>query len=53
MGHDYTAPAGIPVIDLKSEVFASGSRFERAVSGSDIADIIFTAGTTGRPKGAI
>lgn len=50
---DYTAPAGIPVIDLKSEFLAAGSPFERAVSGNDISDIIFTSGTTGRPKGAM
>ncbi|MEC4763029.1 FadD3 family acyl-CoA ligase [Mycobacterium sherrisii] len=53
LGQDYTAPAGIPVIDLKSGFLSSGSPFERAVSGDDIADIIFTSGTTGRPKGAM
>jgi acyl-CoA synthetase (AMP-forming)/AMP-acid ligase II len=52
LGQDYTAPAGIPVIDLKSDFLAGGSPFERAVSGTDISDIIFTSGTTGRPKGA-
>jgi len=50
---DHTAPAGIPVIDLKSDFLAGGSPFERAVSGTDISDIIFTSGTTGRPKGAM
>lgn len=50
---EYTAPPGIPVIDLKSDFLSSGSPFERAVSGADIADIIFTSGTTGRPKGAM
>lgn len=53
LGQDYTAPAGTPVIDLKSDFLSSGSPFERAVSGGDIADIIFTSGTTGRPKGAM
>ena len=53
LGQDYTAPAGIPVIDLKSDFLSSGSPFERAVSGTDISDIIFTSGTTGRPKGAM
>ncbi|MGZ4526798.1 MAG: FadD3 family acyl-CoA ligase [Mycobacterium sp.] len=53
LGQDYTAPAGIPVIDLKSDFLSSGSPFERAVSGSDTSDIIFTSGTTGRPKGAM
>jgi HIP---CoA ligase len=53
LGQDYTAPAGTPVIDLKSDFLSSGSPFERAVSGNDISDIIFTSGTTGRPKGAM
>ncbi|MGA9488816.1 MAG: FadD3 family acyl-CoA ligase [Mycobacterium sp.] len=53
LGQDFTAPAGIPVIDLKSDFLSSGSPFERTVSGADIADIIFTSGTTGRPKGAM
>jgi acyl-CoA synthetase (AMP-forming)/AMP-acid ligase II len=53
LDQDYTAPAGVPVIDLKSDFLSGGSPFERAVSGSDISDIIFTSGTTGRPKGAM
>jgi acyl-CoA synthetase (AMP-forming)/AMP-acid ligase II len=53
LDQDYTAPAGIPVIDLKSDFLSSGSPFERTVSGSDTSDIIFTSGTTGRPKGAM
>ncbi len=53
LGQDFTAPVGTPVIDLKSDFLSSGSPFERAVSGDDIADIIFTSGTTGRPKGAM
>jgi acyl-CoA synthetase (AMP-forming)/AMP-acid ligase II len=52
LGQDYGAPAGIPVIDLKSDFLSSGSSFERPVDGADISDIIFTSGTTGRPKGA-
>jgi acyl-CoA synthetase (AMP-forming)/AMP-acid ligase II len=53
LGQDYTAPAGIPVIDLKSDFLSGGCPLERAVSGTDIADVIFTSGTTGRPKGAM
>ncbi|SOJ57154.1 3-[(3aS,4S,7aS)-7a-methyl-1, 5-dioxo-octahydro-1H-inden-4-yl]propanoyl:CoA ligase [Mycobacterium simulans] len=53
LSQDYTAPAGTPLIDLKSDFLLGGSPFERAVSGSDISDIIFTSGTTGRPKGAM
>ena len=55
LGLDYTAPAGVPVIDLKSDFLSSGPPFRRDVSGlkgTDISDIIFTSGTTGRPKGA-
>lgn len=53
LDQDYTAPAGIPVIDLGSDFLSSGSPFQREVSGTDISDIIFTSGTTGRPKGAM
>jgi acyl-CoA synthetase (AMP-forming)/AMP-acid ligase II len=53
LGQDYTAPAGIPVIDLKSDFLSGGAPFERVVSGADISDVIFTSGTTGRPKGAM
>ena len=53
LDQDYTAPPGIPVIDLKSGFLSSGSPFERAVDGTDTSDIIFTSGTTGRPKGAM
>src|ERR1700743_3229225 len=53
LDQDYTAPAGIPVIDLKSDFLSGGAPFERAVDGGDISDIIFTSGTTGRPKGAM
>jgi HIP---CoA ligase len=53
LGQDYTAPAGTPVIDLKSDFLSGGAPFERTVSGTDIADVIFTSGTTGRPKGAM
>ena len=53
LGQDFTAPAGVPVIDLKSDFLSSGSPFERTLSGTDVSDIIFTSGTTGRPKGAM
>lgn len=53
LGLDFTAPPGVPVIDLKSDFLGSGSPLERAVDGDDIADIIFTSGTTGRPKGVM
>jgi len=53
LGLDYLAPAGIPVIDLKSDFLSSGSPFSRDVRGDDISDVIFTSGTTGRPKGVM
>lgn len=53
LGVDYTAPEGIPVIDVKSDFLSSGRPFSRSVEGSDISDIIFTSGTTGRPKGVM
>ena len=53
LGQEYTAPAGVPVIDLASDFLSSGSPFERGVSGTDVSDVIFTSGTTGRPKGAM
>jgi HIP---CoA ligase len=53
LNQDYTVPAGIPVIDLKSDFLTGGSPFERTVHGTDVSDIIFTSGTTGRPKGAM
>jgi len=53
-GLDYAAPAGVPEIDLKSGFLESGSPFERdGIDGDDVADIIFTSGTTGRPKGVM
>jgi acyl-CoA synthetase (AMP-forming)/AMP-acid ligase II len=53
LGLDYTAPPDVPAIDLKSDFLSSGSAFERPVSGEDVADIVFTSGTTGRPKGVM
>jgi acyl-CoA synthetase (AMP-forming)/AMP-acid ligase II len=52
LGLDYSAPAGVPVIDVKSDFLSTGSPFQRDVKGTDISDVIFTSGTTGRPKGA-
>ena len=53
LGLDFAAPDGIPLIDLRSDFLSSGSPLHRAVAGTDIADIIFTSGTTGRPKGVM
>ncbi|MFD4356956.1 FadD3 family acyl-CoA ligase, partial [Nocardia sp. NPDC058518] len=51
LGTDYTGVTEVPVFDLKSGFLDSGEPFECAVAGTDVADIIFTSGTTGRPKG--
>lgn len=56
LDQDYAAPAGVPVIDLKSDFLSSGSPSARDgsdVTGTDISEIIFTSGTTGRPKGVL
>jgi acyl-CoA synthetase (AMP-forming)/AMP-acid ligase II len=45
-----------PVIDLKSDFLTSGSPLDvdgRNLDGTDISEIIFTSGTTGRPKGVL
>jgi HIP---CoA ligase len=54
LGLDFsTGLAAVPVIDIKSDFLASGAPFQRMVAGEDTADIIFTSGTTGRPKGVM
>ncbi|MGG7102622.1 FadD3 family acyl-CoA ligase [Rhodococcus sp. 24CO] len=53
LGLEYSAPDDIPVIDLKSDFLSSGAPFECEISGDDIADIMYTSGTTGRPKGVM
>lgn len=53
LGLDFENSTDVPVVDLKSDFLGSGEPFEREVSGSDIADIMYTSGTTGRPKGVM
>jgi HIP---CoA ligase len=53
LGQDFTTPPGVAAIELKSGFLEDGAPLQRAVSGTDIADIIYTSGTTGRPKGVM
>ena len=56
LGQDFTfveTGLDVPAIDLKSDFLASGKPLIRDVAATDIADVIFTSGTTGRPKGAM
>jgi len=60
LGLDFsTGVSGVPVTDIKSGFLASGSPLDdaearrRRPKADDIADIIFTSGTTGRPKGVM
>ncbi|MEU3781938.1 FadD3 family acyl-CoA ligase [Streptomyces sp900129855] len=54
LDREFTGPPGVPVIDLKTSGFlASGDPLERRVDEDDVADIVFTSGTTGRPKGVM
>jgi acyl-CoA synthetase (AMP-forming)/AMP-acid ligase II len=53
LGLEFAAPPGVPVIDLRSEFLSSGAPFAAAVSGSDVCDIFYTSGTTGRSKGVL
>lgn len=53
LGQDFTVTEPVPVFDLKSDFLSSGEPFEVKMRGDDIADIMYTSGTTGRPKGVM
>ncbi|EME14385.1 FadD3 family acyl-CoA ligase [Rhodococcus triatomae] len=50
---DHTLGVDVPVIDVKSDFLTAGEPFECEIAGEDIADIMYTSGTTGRPKGVM
>ncbi|MEV7389046.1 MULTISPECIES: FadD3 family acyl-CoA ligase [unclassified Streptomyces] len=54
LDREFSGPPGVPVIDLRTDGFlASGEPLAREADEDDVADIIFTSGTTGRPKGVM
>ncbi|MGI9206429.1 MAG: AMP-binding protein, partial [Rhodococcus sp. (in: high G+C Gram-positive bacteria)] len=53
LGTEFRTPAGVPTFDMRSGFLESGNPFARRLSGDDIADIMYTSGTTGRPKGVM
>lgn len=53
LGNEYQAPPGVRNIGIDSGFLDSGTPTQVKVSGDDVADIIFTSGTTGRPKGVM
>jgi len=54
LGQDFEVPAGVPAIEIKSDFLASGEpAVVGGLRGTDIADIVYTSGTTGRPKGVM
>ncbi|NME78099.1 FadD3 family acyl-CoA ligase [Rhodococcus sp. 105337] len=53
LGTEFRTPAGVPTFDMRSGFLESGNPYARRLSGNDIADIMYTSGTTGRPKGVM
>ncbi|WP_181802037.1 FadD3 family acyl-CoA ligase [Streptomyces shenzhenensis] len=54
LNREFTGPPGVPIIDLKTSGFlASGDPLDPRADADDLADIVFTSGTTGRPKGVM
>ena len=53
LDQDFTVALNVPTIDLTSDFLGGGTPYHCDVDGDDVSDVIFTSGTTGRPKGAM
>ncbi|OHV20448.1 fatty acid--CoA ligase [Parafrankia soli] len=55
LGQVYAGTTCVPAVDIRSGFLSSGAPLDRPVGqdGDETADILFTSGTTGRPKGVM
>ncbi|MCV7423112.1 AMP-binding protein [Mycobacterium yunnanensis] len=53
LGRDFDVPPGIRLHDVTSDALVAGAPYWCPVDGDDIADVVYTSGTTGKPKGAM
>ncbi|GAB89645.1 FadD3 family acyl-CoA ligase [Gordonia rhizosphera] len=53
LGLDFEPSSDVPVIDLGSDFLSGAEPFEYQGTADDIADLMYTSGTTGRPKGVM
>ncbi len=53
LGQEFAVALDVPTIDLRSDFLTSAEPYQCVVDGGDVSDVIFTSGTTGRPKGAM